>query len=649
MKWVNRSIKLIVGLVLLCFLAPTNEVSAQERIILFDATIQVEEDASLLVTETIKIYSTGDIFKRGIVRSFPVVRSHPNHERRIRVGFDILEITKDGLTEPYHTESGYQTVDIYVGESDVFLDTNREYTYTITYRTTKQLVFFDDFDELYWNVNGNGWALQFDKVAATVILPESVRDSVLQSAAYTGYDGDQGTDYTESRTAEGHYRFETTRALNPYEGMTIAVGWPIGAVARPTAEELAREQMWRESGNYVIKYGAILVMLFYAFFWYKVGVDPRKGTIIPLFTPPQDLSPSALRYVERMGSDTKVFSAAVLSMAVKGWVIINQTKKKYSLQKADTRKEELKPEERAVFSGLISGRSSIELDQKNHSTFSSAQRSMEKLLKAAHNKTHFNRNTGYIVGGVILSLVITVISLIMISLFADIDGEEMLPIFLISFFSFFVIPFMYSWVVAIKNAWISPSWSTILGAVALSIIIVPLGIGYTWSLFAFSWEISQTLCIGMMIIFAANLIFAGLMKAPTKIGRKLMDDIEGFRMYLAAAEQDRLEFLHPPEKTPELFERYLPYAVALNVENKWATQFNDVFARLEQTDQGGYRPAFYHGTMSSFNASSFTNDVGSRLTSSLGSASTSPSSSSSGSGGGGSSGGGGGGGGGGGW
>src|SRR5690606_3434407 len=150
------------------------------------------------------------------------------------------------------------------------------------YRTTKQLVFFDEFDELYRNVDGNGSNFQSEKVAATVILPESVRGSALQSAAYTGFEGDRGADYTESRPSDGHYRFETTRALNPYEGMTIAVGWPIGAVARPTAEELAHEQMLRDSGNYVIQYGAILVMLFYAFFWYKVGIDPRKGTIIPL-------------------------------------------------------------------------------------------------------------------------------------------------------------------------------------------------------------------------------------------------------------------------------------------------------------------------------------------------------------------------------
>ena len=49
-------------------------------------------------------------------------------------------------------------------------------------------------------------------------------------------------------------------------------------------------------------------------------------------------------------------------------------------------------------------------------------------------------------------------------------------------------------------------------------------------------------------------------------------------MYLGVAEEDRLNALNPPEKTPELFERFLPYAVALDVENRWAERFAGVLA-----------------------------------------------------------------------
>jgi uncharacterized membrane protein len=126
-----------------------------------------------------------------------------------------------------------------------------------------------------------------------------------------------------------------------------------------------------------------------------------------------------------------------------------------------------------------------------------------------------------------------------------------------------------------------------------------------------------------------------------------MDEIEGFKLYLSVAEQERLSILNPPDKTPELFERYLPYALALDVENEWSEQFADVLAAA--AGGGGYQPAWYSGTSwSRMGASTMASNLGNSFAGAISSAS-SPPGSSFGSGGGGSSGGGGGGGGGGGW
>ena len=119
-------------------------------------------------------------------------------------------------------------------------------------------------------------------------------------------------------------------------------------------------------------------------------------------------------------------------------------------------------------------------------------------------------------------------------------------------------------------------------------------------------------------------------------------------MYLGTAEQELLEAAHPPARTPELFEKFLPYALALGVENAWAEKFQDVLARAA-LEKGGYRPGWYRGgAWGAMGASAFAASLGSSFSSALSSASTPPGSRS-GSGGGGSSGGGGGGGGGGGW
>jgi uncharacterized membrane protein len=122
-----------------------------------------------------------------------------------------------------------------------------------------------------------------------------------------------------------------------------------------------------------------------------------------------------------------------------------------------------------------------------------------------------------------------------------------------------------------------------------------------------------------------------------------MDQIEGFRMYLNSAEQARLELLHPPQRTRELFEKYLPFALALDVENEWCEQFAEVL------DKARYAPDWYQGSSwRSLGSGGLSASLGSSLSASL-SSSSSPPGGSSGSSGGGSSGGGGGGGGGSGW
>ena len=149
-----------------------------------------------------------------------------------------------------------------------------------------------------------------------------------------------------------------------------------------------------------------------------------------------------------------------------------------------------------------------------------------------------------------------------------------------------------------------------------------------------------------LILFPLAASAFNWMKAHTLHGRKVVDQIEGFRQYLGVAEEARLEALNPPNKTPELFERFLPYAIALDVENHWAKRFAGVLAAAAAA---GATSSWYSGSSDwGSNPTGLAHHLGSGLTSTISSAATAPGSSS-GSGGGGFSGGGGGGGGGGGW
>jgi uncharacterized membrane protein len=154
----------------------------------------------------------------------------------------------------------------------------------------------------------------------------------------------------------------------------------------------------------------------------------------------------------------------------------------------------------------------------------------------------------------------------------------------------------------------------------------------------------------IILLVGLGILFAWLMKAPTPRGRALMDEAEGFRMYLSVAEKERLNLVHEPELTVERFEKLLPFAIALGVENQWGKKFENALSRSMQETKT-YNPSWYTGTgfgAAAFSPSNFTSTMGKSFSSAISSASTAPGSSS-GSGGGGSSGGGGGGGGGGGW
>jgi uncharacterized membrane protein YgcG len=149
-------------------------------------------------------------------------------------------------------------------------------------------------------------------------------------------------------------------------------------------------------------------------------------------------------------------------------------------------------------------------------------------------------------------------------------------------------------------------------------------------------------------LVGTNVWFHYLLKAPTLAGRALMDQVEGFKRYFMAVERDPMQRLEGPEVTPELFDKLLPYAVALDAEQAWSKRFAAALQRAGQAPTS-YSPAWYSGpAWSSFGPTGFAGALGTALTSATASASQAPGSSS-GSGGGGSSGGGGGGGGGGGW
>lgn len=546
---------------------------SDERILSYHSEIDIAADATMTVAETIMVRAEGKNIRRGIYRDFPTDYKDTYGNRYV-VDFDVLAVSRDGKPEPWHTSGLSNGVRVYVGSANTFL-ANGEYTYTIRYRTNRQIGYFDDHDELYWNVNGNGWDFAIDKISATVTLPGDVAGSDIAMEGYTGRYGSTGRDYTAVVHDRGA-TIKSKRALGGRESLTLVTSWPKGVVHEPGMLERLG-YLLKDNRGMLLAVATVLLAAFYLFtVWSRYGRDPDAGVIFPRYEPPKGYSPASARFISEMGYDSETLSAAVINLAVKGYLSITKRDDEYMLQKNSwAGKEKLARGEEALLMGLFADGPEIDLDQENHETLGAAKSAHKKALTRDYKNIYFKKNT----------------ILLMPSL---------------------------------------------LGSMLMLVVIAMIG-GF-----------SPVVVVLYVLIVILHGLFAYLLQAPTPKGRLLLDELQGFEMYLRVAEKDDLNHRYPPDKTPELFERYLPFAVALGVEQVWAEQFAEVFAAIEAEQGTSYQPHWYQGTFNHNRLGSFADNVGSGFSSAISSASTPPGSSSGG-GGGGFSGGGGGGGGGGGW
>jgi len=647
-------------LLILCLVIPFAE--ADERILSFHSDITVHEDAHLTVKETIIVLSEANKIKHGMYRDFPQRYEEATGKIR-KVGFRVVGVKRGGKPEPYVTKDYENGVRTYIGKDDVTLPPGK-YEYELTYTTDHQLGFFNDYDELYWNVTGNGWDFVIDKATAEIHLPKDAGRHILKTAGYTGTEGSKDQNFRSETSHDETVRFETTASLSFHEGLTVAVSWPKGYVRQESPPELIEPLTdWDKlinsikprgsTGTFLALAGLLLLAGYYGMVWMSAGKDPEAGTIMVLYNPPARLSPAVMRYISRMGYDNKAFTAALINLAVKGLVTIQDDDGEYTVRKKADAETDLSPEEGKLYRRLFSAGAELKLEQKNHRDIRAALTEVKEYLKLKCERIFFVTNRKYFIVGLVLTAIFLLVSGISSAI-----SKGGLPVFI------FICIWLTGWSVGVillikqvfsswKMAIASRGWNR-LGSTGSAIFItcfaLPFLGGEGFGMYVLAMSTSFVMPLFLLAAMTVNYLFFHLLKAPTLAGRKMLDEIEGFKRFLAATEQDRLNTLNPADRTPQLFEKFLPYALALDVEQQWAEQFSGIIDKASAAGETGqYHPVWYSGSSwGSLGAAAFASSLGDSFSNAISSSSTAPGSSS-GSGGGGSSGGGGGGGGGGGW
>jgi uncharacterized membrane protein YgcG len=623
--------------------------TADERILHYLSDVQVQADGALDVTETIRVRSEGSLIDHGIYRDFPT--RYYRGGSKVRVGFEVVSVKRDGAGEPWRKERRSNGVRVYAGDADTHVPPG-EHVYAIRYRTTRQLGFFKDYDELYWNATGNGWVFPIDVAEARIRLPRPVPFS--RPAVYTGPEGSTARNAELVSELPGEIVFRTTAPLGPNEGMTVAAAWRKGVVTPPPPPSASRLWLQDNGPPAAGAFALVGVLAYYFHGWRRAGRDPKAGTMVPIFAPPDGLSAAAMRYITRMGADSRAFAAALVELGVGGHIRLTEEeggffrRDKTRIDKTPGRTIPAEPEA-SMLSRLFAGGDSILMEQTNHAAFSGAKDALEAGLKRNYEGRLFVRNRIWAVRGLGLMVVALAVpaAAVLLSAPDDYGGNDVLIAA-----AALLLP-AAAWGLhrlsrgAAGAAMAGKLLAALLGVIGLVAGVVTVGNAIE-GVVAYG-ETRRLIPLALPLLALPVVLTAfSWMAAPTREGRAVLDRIAGFRHYLSVAEEERLDTLHPPEKTPELFERYLPYAIALKVENDWASRFTSVLAAASASGQT-QTMGWYSGSSDPWNdPGGFADSVGGSLAGTISSASAAPGSSG-GSGGGGSSGGGGGGGGGGGW
>jgi uncharacterized membrane protein len=493
----------------------------------FDVQIKVQTDATLDVTEILEVHFTGSW--NGLYRTIPI-------QYRDAAGFNYtLFIEPQGVTDDNGNPLKYEVSNqgankrfkIYVPNA---VDATR--TVIIRYKVLDGLRFFQDHDELYWNITGNETDATVDNASARIELPANVTG--LRATAYTGTLGSRGQE-ADVKIQGNVVEIHMQRPLFFHEGLTAVVGWDKGIVHEPGFLQNALLFL-RSNWPFLVP---LLVFFLMGWLWYSKGRDPRRNPITVQYEAPDGMTPGEVGTLVDNAADIRDITATIVDLAVRGFLTIEQKDSSQMLglvhhktyvfhrTKAPSDWTPLKPHEQVLLSALFDAGASdaVSTTDLQNRFYVHLPVIRDRIFDGLMSDGYYLHRPdklkhGFLVAGILVGFL---------------------------------------------SVWGGGALSAAMGTSPLTVIVAG---------------------------FLTGAIIAGFgyfMSARTVAGERALEKVLGFEDFLGRVEKDQIERI---EKTPEMFEKYLPYAMALRVEKKWVTAFQGICTQPPSWYSGAYGSGF---------------------------------------------------------
>ncbi len=580
----QRTLTIAIVFAALCFCrAAQADSTAQGGITLFRTDVTVLENGALEVVELIAVNDAASFYKYGFRRVLPISaedRWDPRYageykqDNGIRVR--ILEVTEDRKPVKYEQGSGYGYPQLSIGEQNVPFDSGK-HRFIIRYFVDSALNLGGARDTLYWNANGHGHEAPIAEAILSVRLPREIPDdsiTVDPRVAGRGVSYPRQPETSLDRLDHGNGAI-VYRAMNvgPRQSLSLAVSWPSGYIRTPQLQSLRRD-------GWVFAAPGLL-FLYYLIAWIWIGPEPKPGALVARYEPPEGLSPAAARFIASGTTDGRSFAAVIAQLAVCGCLRVESENGKYKLSRlmSDRATESaLAPEEKRVLTQLFADGPTIELigamDQRIAAQNSRYVSDIHNELTKNLSGKYFTRHSGFIALGVLATFVSALV-LAMSAHGRDASGAVFFTLWVL--FCGLIVGMMIelslasAWKAAVKTG---TGWTKLLPATAAMAVFAG-AIGLLLKNLASGVSLSFSLMLVAFLLI--NLGWGPRLKRKSPLGRQVSDQIAGFRQFLEKVDQDKLDRLNPGSIAPEDLDRFLPYAIALEVKEAWGDHLTQTF------------------------------------------------------------------------
>ena len=400
----------------------------------------------------------------------------------------------------------------------------------ILYSVRNAVKFLEDHDEFYWNVTGNGWSVPIDAASATIRFPPEAIGK-LRAQSFVGIYGSSEKALTDIQGAT--VTVQTSNPLSARGGLTADVFIPQGVLEEPSAFTKA---LWFLGSNPILLLPIFAFLVMFPLWWVK-GRDPKAGiSVAPMYEPPKDMTPAEAGTLIDDSTDPRDVTSILVDLAVRGYIKIREEQVSQMLvfKKKDYIFVRLK--DSAAWNDLTPFEREM----------------MIGLFPGDTTETHI----------------------------ADLRNRFYLSIPLIKQYVMSALKEKGMYTLDPESA--HAYW--ILGAVVTAAPFVLAG-------FLLHVDYSQSgvwMVVSIALAAAVIFLFSRIMTAKSLKGVRTRVEIQGFQEFMNRVDADRLKRM-----PPDTFEKYLPYAMALGVEHRWAKAFQGIVQNPPTWYEGaGYGPNF---------------------------------------------------------